>query len=319
MKTYVFFDIECFDGAHGICEFGYVVINEAFKIIEKDNLLMDPECKMNLTGRPDQDDLHLTYSEKEYREHPKFTAYYGLIKKLLTEKDRTIIGYSLASDVNFLSKDCHVHGLEFFDFAGYDVQLIVPKVYSLPKRVISLDVATNTYVKEEDRVLLKDHRACDDAHATMLLLKIMCGSTGKSIEELFLAYPECRLDTKTYLEAQRARKKEKKALEKLKNRRIRNLEKWMALNQDAGSPNEAPSQRKAVSISCGIQEDNALTAKAIEIAMAQDWKTTRDLRGADILLTASEEESKSFLARFQNAQIQPVLIDLESFAAGKMQ
>ena len=37
---YLFFDIECCDGHH-ICEFGYVLIDEQFNILERDCLTID--------------------------------------------------------------------------------------------------------------------------------------------------------------------------------------------------------------------------------------------------------------------------------------
>ena len=55
---YLFFDIECCDGVH-ICEFGYVLTNDKFEILDRDCFLINPDRKFNLTGRKDQRDLHL--------------------------------------------------------------------------------------------------------------------------------------------------------------------------------------------------------------------------------------------------------------------
>ena len=62
---YLFFDIECCDGAH-ICEFGYVLTNDKFEILDRDFFLINPEKEFNLTGRKDQRDLQLHFSEEEY-------------------------------------------------------------------------------------------------------------------------------------------------------------------------------------------------------------------------------------------------------------
>ena len=69
---YLFFDIECCDGTH-ICEFGYVLTNDKFEILDRDFFLMNPERKFNLTGRKDQRDLQLHFSEEEYYNSPLFT------------------------------------------------------------------------------------------------------------------------------------------------------------------------------------------------------------------------------------------------------
>lgn len=36
--NYLFFDIECCDGAH-ICEFGYVLTNDKFEVLDRDFFL----------------------------------------------------------------------------------------------------------------------------------------------------------------------------------------------------------------------------------------------------------------------------------------
>ena len=44
---YLFFDIECCDGNH-ICSFGYVIVNNNFEILEKKDLVMNPEKRFKL-------------------------------------------------------------------------------------------------------------------------------------------------------------------------------------------------------------------------------------------------------------------------------
>ena len=46
---YLFFDIECWDGNH-ICSFGYVIINSDFEILEKRDLVINPEKVFKLRG-----------------------------------------------------------------------------------------------------------------------------------------------------------------------------------------------------------------------------------------------------------------------------
>ena len=46
---YLFFDIECCDGNH-ICSFGYVIINSDFEILEKRDLVINPEKVFKLRG-----------------------------------------------------------------------------------------------------------------------------------------------------------------------------------------------------------------------------------------------------------------------------
>ena len=61
--NYLIFDIECCDGKH-ICEFGYVITNEKFEVLDKQVLTINPEKPFNLTGRKNQDDLILFFLKK---------------------------------------------------------------------------------------------------------------------------------------------------------------------------------------------------------------------------------------------------------------
>ena len=47
----LFFDIECCDGRH-ICEFGYVLTDLSFNVIEQDVITINPEMPFELSGRP---------------------------------------------------------------------------------------------------------------------------------------------------------------------------------------------------------------------------------------------------------------------------
>ena len=76
--NYLIFDIECCDGKH-ICEFGYVITNEKFEVLDKQVLTINPEKPFNLTGRKNQDDLILFFSQEEYYNGPTFPTFYDKI------------------------------------------------------------------------------------------------------------------------------------------------------------------------------------------------------------------------------------------------
>lgn len=51
---YVFFDIECancIEGQAKICSFGYVVTDEQFDVIEREDLIVNPKAPFLLSGR----------------------------------------------------------------------------------------------------------------------------------------------------------------------------------------------------------------------------------------------------------------------------
>ena len=93
---YLSFDIECCDGQH-ICEFGYVIIDEKFNVLERDCITINPEYKFKLTGREKESDISLAFPEDVYYNSPTFDVYYERIKRILTTPDCQIIGFSLSN------------------------------------------------------------------------------------------------------------------------------------------------------------------------------------------------------------------------------
>ena len=89
---YLSFDIECCDG-RSICEFGYVITDESFNVIEKDCFTVNPVQPFSLLRRLKQDDMKLYFSEDEYYASPEFPEFYDRIRSLLTAPDQTVIGF----------------------------------------------------------------------------------------------------------------------------------------------------------------------------------------------------------------------------------
>ena len=121
---YLFFDLEYATSKGGeskICEFGYVVTDEQFKIIERDNLIIDPNI-----DRSEWDyrvvRTILTRTISEYESCPKFTYYYDRIVRLITGAD-LVIGHTLDSDAKAINDDCKRYELPSINYDFYDVKL----------------------------------------------------------------------------------------------------------------------------------------------------------------------------------------------------
>ena len=75
---YLFFDIECADGGKAtICSFGYVIADMDFKIIKREDIIMNPEGRFFLMGRAGRPDVQLAYPNElslEPQNSPSFTA-----------------------------------------------------------------------------------------------------------------------------------------------------------------------------------------------------------------------------------------------------
>ena len=89
-KRYLFFDIECCDGQH-ICEFGYVITDTNYNVIEKEDITINPEKPFNLTGRVNHRDLKLYYPESVYYKSYKFPHFYDKIKKMIEIENLSLI------------------------------------------------------------------------------------------------------------------------------------------------------------------------------------------------------------------------------------
>ena len=178
---YLFFDIECCDGAH-ICEFGYVLTNDKFEILDRDFFLINPEKEFNLTGRKDQRDLQLHFSEEEYYNSPLFTEYYERIKNLIEAKDQLVIGHAVSNDAGFLRTACRVYRRFPINFEFYDSQRMYSEFFN-DKKSVALEKAGEKLHLEKVNYL---HKSDDDAFLTMTLVRSMCELMELPLEQFVL-------------------------------------------------------------------------------------------------------------------------------------
>ena len=206
---YLFFDIECADGNRAICEFGYVMCDEHLNVMKRQNILINPECEISLTGREKQADLILTYPKEEYLKHDPFDDAYDNIKYLMTQRDILIFGHAAENDIRYLIKDINRYKLEKFDFSVYDVQKMLPAFDKKNARFTSLDKAFINLVPKEERDKLQNHRAVDDSMKTMLELKAMLSVLDLTVPELLDLCPKSKVNALEYWKKFKHNKKQR--------------------------------------------------------------------------------------------------------------
>ena len=175
---YLSFDIECADGGKAtICSFGYVIADEQFNVLKKEDIVMNPDGKFFLEGRAGRPDVKLAYSRARFEHAPKFPHFYERIKALLENEEYTVVGHSVADDVAYLNKACKRYNLPALKFCYFDTQRFY-REGSGERRSISLENAMLTLGIER---CVQYHRSDEDALATLLVLQKLLEQKGTSL------------------------------------------------------------------------------------------------------------------------------------------
>lgn len=193
---YLFFDIECSDGKH-ICSFGYVLTDCNFVVLEKKDILINPEAIFH-TGawskakreKSERDrGITLAYPKEEFLASPKFTEFYETIKGLLTDKDTKVIGFACDNDARFIMWATERYKLDFICYTLYDMQRAFREYKELTCQP-ALEKALEEFGLDVSGHVA--HRSDEDAEVTMLIAKGLTERLGITLEELVEKYPSCQ-------------------------------------------------------------------------------------------------------------------------------
>lgn len=168
----VFFDIECacvHKTYAKICAFGYVVCDENFNILQKEDILINPKGRFELTDRKGEKGIVLPYEYEDFKKHPPFTGVYDKIKKLLEDPDSFVLGHAVLNDVKYLNLETRRFKLPSFKFSFNDSQLLFMAHINDFSRQFGLE-----HIAAELNVEFTPHRAADDAFATMKIVEALC-------------------------------------------------------------------------------------------------------------------------------------------------
>ncbi len=184
-ETYIFFDIEssnCIGGDGHICSFGYVICDQSFNVLGKEDIVMNPRAEFEPILFDPKSKCCLAYPKEYFLSQPDFSFYYDRIKKLLTEKNRKVLGFAVENDIDFLVCACNHFNLAQFDFMAYDSRIIADRLNNdhngLSAWLKFYNIDTDSFTA---------HKSSDDAEMTMLLVQKMCQAKKMSLKE-FLAF-----------------------------------------------------------------------------------------------------------------------------------
>ena len=182
---YVFFDIECacvYKNVAKICVFGYCIADEQFRILEKEDIRINPNGKFHLTDHGGGG-IVLPYDYDSFSKLPDFKKFYPRIKEILEGEDKLVFGHAAMNDVKYLNLETRRYHLPSFRFSFADTQVIYMAMTETFDRQTGLEALTKIF-----EIDYTPHRAADDAYATMRVAQEMCEHDGCSVEELLKKY-----------------------------------------------------------------------------------------------------------------------------------
>ena len=169
---YLFFDIECAGvtkNSAKICAFGYCLTDEKFNILEKEDILINPQGSFHLTDRKGEQGLVLPYAYGEFKKYPTFPAVVDKIRGLLEDRDTLVAGHATMNDVKYLNLESGRFSLPSFNFSFADTQFVYMNKIGEFSRQFALGK-----IAEDLAVEFVAHKAMDDAYATMKIAEAMC-------------------------------------------------------------------------------------------------------------------------------------------------
>ena len=205
---FVFFDVECancYENKAKICSFGYVVTDENFKILKKEDILIDPNSEF----QPFVLKYVIHYKEEDFLDKPTFKEVYPFIKELLTNKDHMCFGFDVGNDLRFLNGEYKRYELEPINVKAYDIQHIHKLIKqlqtpeSLSKAAMSMDI---------DFESIELHNSKDDSYLTMLVAKELEKISEVSLSNLVNISSHIAIDSNNIVNPNKARSNELKLL-----------------------------------------------------------------------------------------------------------
>lgn len=182
---YLFFDIECancFNSMGKICEFGYILVDKDFNVIEENNILINPNSSFDWYVLKKM----LAYKEKDYIKSPKYPYFYEKIRSLFND-NTLVFGHTVDADAKYLNDENARYNLPYFDYKFYDIMFLYKEFVGSKDRLGLTKIANEIGSKLPEH----EHRALDDAICTMNVLKSICEKSGKTPLELTKKYISC--------------------------------------------------------------------------------------------------------------------------------
>lgn len=182
--NYLFFDTECAQGRGGICEFGYILLDENFNVKKADNLLINPHLRFDDYGHQ-KAGIIFAYSKDEYYAAPDIMDRYDEIAALIGDKNNVVVGFATDSDAKFIINDLDRFDLDQIDYTFWDV-LKMYQIIANRQTNLKLDVLYS----ETTGAPLMHHEALADTKMTIEVLKKLLSDNNLTMADVMRDYPQ---------------------------------------------------------------------------------------------------------------------------------
>ncbi len=292
---YLFFDIECacvYKRVAKICAFGYVLTDENFAVLQKEDILLNPKGKFHLTDRKGREGLVLPYEYEDFKKYPTFPTAYRKIRELLENKEHVVVGHATLNDVNYLNLETKRYRLPSFRFSFYDTQFFYMNVTKEYGRQYGLQTMADALGVE-----FTPHRAADDAYATMRVCEALCKKEETDFSGIVARYEiqAGRLEkytianlSSTGLERYHAEREEmKEAHMKAHEEFYRFVNKHMHRRKAGGN-----LEGKVFCFSRELEEDVSVSRKLVAAIFASGGKYTSHPTECNVYIARDDEGSR---------------------------
>ena len=316
---YIFFDIECacvYKNVAKICVFGYCVADEQFNILEKEDILINPNGKFHLTDRRGGEGIVLPYDYDDFKKYPDFKKFYPRIRELLEGEDKLVFGHAAVNDVRYLNLETKRYKLPSFSFRFADTQVLYMAMTESFDRQAGLESLTQIF-----EIDYTPHCAADDAYATMRVAQEMCAREGCTLPELLTKYDirAGRIENYQFSNCS-SRRRAAYFAEKSRIKRERGEKRSRFNNFVYGyrvKPQTQEFAGKRFCFSRSIEEDFPLARRLVKEIVRRGGKYSFKLSGCNTFVEEDGDDSvrrETVQKMFETGQIQEI-VPLSAFRA----
>ena len=267
-----------------MCSLGYVVFDDKFNIIEKRDIIVNPESSFDWYLLRKKSKTKLAHPKKYYEMFEPFPILYQEIKKILETKYSGIFGFDVMNDLKYVYDSCDRYKLRQIKIKGYDVRKILNNYDNYSG---GLSTATEVYVKDLN-TNLTSHKSDDDSEMTMKVVETICVNMEVSIAELInlIDLEELEYDPNDKFNFNSTKSKGRK---KVVSKTLELINSYYRQKND--NPKTTLLSGIRFCVSGAIKKDENLTLTLFETIFNNDGQIFMPLDDCEYLITKDKEDS----------------------------